>query len=180
MSNRRFRTSNYGSMRRRWELENDELSNEECDVFDEYVASTDENYDDDDDDDTNNPVMTSDAVDKLFNDIGLGEDAILGIEKTLVLLDFNGLLVHRYKQGDDVQCLPRGHRADWRVRFGKFWLRPHVREFIEHLLNDPRCDVAIYTSMKARNMSEIVHQWDQHFLDKQRRGELSDMIVRIH
>mgnify|MGYP002214449265 CR=1 FL=1 len=56
------------------------------------------------------------------------------------------------------------------------WLRPGAREFVCHLLNDPRCTVAIYTSMKSHNMEDVVHAFDNHFEDLSRKGQFDDVI----
>ena len=44
-----------------------------------------------------------------------------------------------------------------------FFLGPLARELVCHLLNDPRCDVAIYTSMIAKNMKPVAEAFDRHF-----------------
>ncbi|KAG5190462.1 hypothetical protein JKP88DRAFT_286023 [Tribonema minus] len=51
---------------------------------------------------------------KLFDSLSLGEEAASSVRKTLILLDFNGLLVHRWKEGDRPSDLPRGVPHDFR------------------------------------------------------------------
>lgn len=70
-----------------------------------------------------------------------------------------------------------GVRPDFTVRYGSFWLRPLARAFTCHLLNDPRCQVAFYTSMKSKNMRPIVQEFDRHFRRQEALGALADVSV---
>jgi hypothetical protein len=46
-----------------------------------------------------------------------------------------------------------------------------------HLLNDPRTEVAIYTSMLRKNMEGVVEGFDQHFQEISDMGEFVDVRV---
>jgi hypothetical protein len=100
-------------------------------------------------------------IDDLMAQLSLGAEASSEIRQTLVLLDFNGTLVHRYKEGDTRDKWVK-QEPDFEIRFGKMWVRPHASELLEKLLNDPRCRVGVYTSMKRRNMLEVVKGWDAY------------------
>ncbi|MEM1010272.1 MAG: NIF family HAD-type phosphatase [Myxococcota bacterium] len=81
--------------------------------------------------------------------------------KTLVLLDFSDLLVKKMS-GDD----PKPRKPDFQISTGRshynnFYLRNGAQEFVKDLIQDPRCEVAIITSMKSKNMSNIMRYFDQ-------------------
>lgn len=107
-------------------------------------------------------------------------------KKTLILLDFNGTLVYRAKGGNRVS----GRRPDFTVGHGRafsgFFLRPGAREFVCHLLNDPRCEVAIYTSIRRYNMMPVIrglftlaviHGFDQYFQKLSNEGKFDPIRV---
>jgi hypothetical protein len=94
-------------------------------------------------DDTDNKLVA-----KLSSTLQLGTDTASHVRRVLVLLDCNGLLVHLYRSELEKRCpdkRPRkGIKPDFFVPFdNEFWLRPYVREFVAHLLNDPRCQVRL-------------------------------------
>ena len=63
------------------------------------------------------------------------------LSKVLILIDFNGLLVCKDKLQGGVIPMTSRHKPDFVVRYNKFFIRPFAREFVCHLLNDPRCEV---------------------------------------
>ncbi len=95
--------------------------------------------------------------------------------KPLVLLDFNGALVLKNNTwGNKV----RGRRPDFVVPTGRghsngFFLRPFARKLVRRLLNDPRCDVAIYTSMVAKNVKPVAKNM---FIGLSRRFRAPDAV----
>jgi len=110
------------------------------------------------------------------DDLPVGAEASLMARKTLILLDFNGTLVYRDKNKEII-----GRKADYKTgvgrSFARFFIRPGARELICHLLNDPRCKVAIYTSMMQHNCAEIVEAFDRHFLDMSLAGHFDEVRV---
>ena len=77
-----------------------------------------------------------------------------------------------------------GARPDFVVPTGRshsnaFFLGPLARELVCHLLNDPRCDVAIYTSMMAKNMKPVPEAFDpgRHFEILSHQGEFEPIKV---
>lgn len=76
--------------------------------------------------------------------------------RQLVILDFNGLLVHRVKSADR-----RGIKAatDFRNPWRRFqrrsvWLRPHLRRFLLGLFQ--HYDVALWTSAERQNVEPLL------------------------
>eukprot|EP00457_Paulinella_chromatophora_P006613 gb/GEZN01006632.1/.p1 GENE.gb/GEZN01006632.1/~~gb/GEZN01006632.1/.p1 ORF type:complete len:245 (-),score=18.94 gb/GEZN01006632.1/:675-1409(-) len=109
----------------------------------------------------------------MMRELKVGDDATTAICQTLVLIDFNGTLVHRHKSN---RPLTEGGSDYFRVSNGRkgdsiYYLRPGAREFVCHLLNDPRCKVAIYTSIQSHNMRPVVKAFDDYFQKLSRQNK---------
>ncbi len=110
-------------------------------------------------------VSPDELADLLHADLKLGAEA--EPRKTLVLLDFNGTLVHRIKDNK----IPRNYPPpDYTVRFSNYWTRPGAAELACILLNDPRCVLGVYTSIKAINMRSVIQGFDNVFEKKSKEG----------
>jgi len=136
----------------------------------------------DNDDDRNLDDSELDALtEKLHRGLALGEEAETQITQTLILLDFNGLLAFR----DSKNCgVPGSRRPDFDIPTGKyknypcpFYIRPWARELVYALLNDPRCRVAVYTSINERNVKPIIYSFDAHFKKMSDAGKFEPVTV---
>ena len=105
-------------------------------------------------------TATAADVAALMKSLDIGDDAEAAIRKTLVLLDFNGTLVHKTDSGGTL----RGGdpTAAFTVRYNTFYVRPGARELVAMLLNDPRCEVAVYSAKLAKNVAPVVRALDDH------------------
>ena len=64
----------------------------------------------------------------------------------------------------DKERAVRAAKADFRAGRAttfNFYVRPGAMEFVAQLAQDPRCEFAIYTSMKRANMLEFAHAFDE-------------------
>lgn len=115
-------------------------------------------------------------ADALHAELNLGAEAAdlphKAPNKVLVLLDCNGLLLHRSKTLFSGRRKPDFNvRTGYRGRFDNYvYIRPHARELICCLLNDSRCEVAVYTSIMAKNIMPIVQAFDTHHKEMSRQG----------
>eukprot|EP00854_Cymbomonas_tetramitiformis_P029479 gene29479-36715_t len=103
---------------------------------------------------------------RLHDELSLGAEASTHAtrRRVLVLLDFNGLLACR----TDSRLPTR--RPEFNVPTGKykqfdkyFYIRPFARELVSCLLNDPRCEVAVYTSITAKNVMPVIRSFDEYY-----------------
>jgi len=117
------------------------------------------------------------------DNIPLGGDANTLASKTLVLLDFNEFLVFRSKakQGRGglhfIGSRPKDYVCGNPRYPSTYYLRPGVRDFIVKLINDPRCDIAIYTSIKKDNMNRVISSFDEYYRLQDRAGKLEEVVV---
>jgi hypothetical protein len=118
---------------------------------------------------------------QLHQELQLGEEAETRTTQTLVLLDFNGLLAYRDNKNRGV---PGSRRPDFDLPTGKyknfpcpFYIRPWARELMCALLNDPRCQVAVYTSINEKNVKPIIQSFDAHFKKMSDAGDFEPVTV---
>jgi hypothetical protein len=91
----------------------------------------------------------------------LPSEAAECVNRTLVLIDFNGLLVFRDKKRV-VKGIPPDFQDGSPANRYPFYVRAHAMEFIAQLAQDPRCQYALYTSMKRANMDTFVWHFDAY------------------
>jgi hypothetical protein len=83
---------------------------------------------------------------------------------------------------DSKNCgVPGSRRPDFNIPTGmnknKFYIRPWARELVYALLNDPRCRVAVYTSINERNVKPIIYSFDAHFKKMNDAGKFEPVTV---
>lgn len=129
--------------------------------------------------DTDIKSVEEDVDDLDFDNFKLGAEATS--RKTLILLDFNGTLAHREKiENSLIQ-----KRAHYKVRYCKFYIRPGARQLVCRLLNDPRCEVAVYTSIMKKNIWPVISEFDAYFQKMSQEGkwepvQCGDSVITTH
>eukprot|EP00854_Cymbomonas_tetramitiformis_P032419 gene32419-41115_t len=110
---------------------------------------------------------------RLHQELSLGAEASTETaqRRVLILLDLNGLLVCRTKERLPLRqpdfIVPVGYRKQIPTYY---YIRPFARELVSCLLHDPRCEVAIYTSIMAKNMMPVLRAFDNYFKDMTAQG----------
>jgi hypothetical protein len=82
------------------------------------------------------------------------------LTKTLVLVDFNGMLCFKDKTNRLNSNLPF-FVGGTNKGMARFFLRPGAMEFVARLSNDKRCVFALYTSMKKHNIVPFLQKFDE-------------------
>ncbi|RDX85435.1 hypothetical protein CR513_33380, partial [Mucuna pruriens] len=94
----------------------------------------------------------------------------LGPRKKLLVMNLNGLLIHRTNRGNKSE-IPRSRRADWKNGYYLAFKRPFSEEFMKFCLE--RFEVGLWSSAKEHNIdaalncaigtlkSKLLFVWDQ-------------------
>ena len=101
-------------------------------------------------------------------------------KRLLVILDFNGTLLHRLKKTGSERI---NSKPDFGVNGYKCFLRPYANKFLQRLFQMPGVEVGVWTSCQARN-AQLIHArlftesqreslvflWDRRYCDNAPAG----------